>query len=99
MLNLNVDKEVSSDVENTDNSALATLNDTAQSTWKVLVFDSVGRDIISSVLRVNDLFKVCFFFSSKNNSLSNANIICVERNYCPYVSIACQVNTSRRLIN
>ncbi|CAN6598186.1 protein Sly1p [Trichomonascus vanleenenianus] len=25
--------------------------------WKVLVFDSLGRDIISSVLRVNDLFK------------------------------------------
>ncbi|PRT53116.1 Protein sly1 [Wickerhamiella sorbophila] len=25
--------------------------------WKVLVFDSVGRDIISSVLRVNDLFR------------------------------------------
>jgi hypothetical protein len=25
--------------------------------WKVLVFDNVGRDVISSVLRVNDLFK------------------------------------------
>lgn len=23
--------------------------------WKVLVFDSMGRDVISSVLRVNDL--------------------------------------------
>lgn len=26
-------------------------------TWKVLVFDTVGRDIISSVLRISDLFK------------------------------------------
>lgn len=59
---MNVDKETPNDVENTDNNALATLNDTAQSTWKVLVFDSLGRDIISSVLRVNDLFKVCFLF-------------------------------------
>lgn len=100
MLNLNVDKEVSNDVESTDNSALATLNDTAQSTWKVLVFDSLGRDIISSVLRVNDLFKVCFLFLSfSSNSLFNTNITCVERNYRPYVRIACQVNTWRVLIN
>lgn len=27
--------------------------------WKVLVFDKFGQDIISSVLRVNDLFQVC----------------------------------------
>lgn len=26
-------------------------------TWKVLVFDTVGRDIVSSVLRMSDLFK------------------------------------------
>lgn len=25
--------------------------------WKVLIFDNLGRDVISSVLRVNDLFK------------------------------------------
>ena len=70
MLNLNVDKteEVASSIEKADGvsdpkgssaTALDSLNDTAQSTWKVLVFDSLGRDIISSVLRVNDLFKVC----------------------------------------
>ncbi|KAA8910661.1 hypothetical protein TRICI_004080 [Trichomonascus ciferrii] len=43
MLNLNQDKEEDSK------------ND--QNVWKVLVFDSFGRDLISSVLRVSDLFK------------------------------------------
>lgn len=69
MLNLNVDKteEVVNSIEKSETSdplnavALDTLKDNAQSTWKVLVFDSLGRDIISSVLRVNDLFKVCEF--------------------------------------
>jgi hypothetical protein len=28
---------------------------TTGATWKVLVFDEMGRDVISSVLRVNDL--------------------------------------------
>lgn len=39
---------------------LLNFNGTDNSTgpiWKVLIFDSVGRDIISSVLRVNDLFR------------------------------------------
>ena len=31
------------------------LNDEGEPIWKVLVFDNMGRDIISSVLRVNDL--------------------------------------------
>lgn len=66
MLNLNVDKtdDVAIEIEGGDPSvkgsstALDALSETTQSTWKVLVFDSLGRDIISSVLRVNDLFKV-----------------------------------------
>jgi hypothetical protein len=33
----------------------ALLNDNGEPIWKVLVFDNLGRDIISSVLRVNDL--------------------------------------------
>lgn len=31
------------------------LNDNGDPIWKVLVFDNMGRDVISSVLRVNDL--------------------------------------------
>ena len=31
------------------------LNENGDPIWKVLVFDNLGRDIISSVLRVNDL--------------------------------------------
>ena len=31
------------------------LNENGEPVWKVLVFDDLGRDIISSVLRVNDL--------------------------------------------
>jgi hypothetical protein len=44
MLNLNTDKDEDS-------------KSSEDGIWKVLVFDSHGRDIISSVLRVNDLFK------------------------------------------
>lgn len=33
----------------------ALLNENGDPVWKVLVFDNLGRDIISSVLRVNDL--------------------------------------------
>jgi sec1 family domain-containing protein 1 len=33
----------------------ALLNENGEPIWKVLVFDNLGRDIISSVLRVNDL--------------------------------------------
>jgi len=31
------------------------LNSNGEPIWKVLVFDALGRDVISSVLRVNDL--------------------------------------------
>ena len=31
------------------------LNSDGDPIWKVLVFDDLGRDVISSVLRVNDL--------------------------------------------
>lgn len=31
------------------------LNEDGDPIWKVLVFDGMGRDVISSVLRVNDL--------------------------------------------
>jgi hypothetical protein len=31
------------------------LNEDGDPIWKVLVFDKMGRDVISSVLRVNDL--------------------------------------------
>jgi len=31
------------------------LDENGDPIWKVLVFDSLGRDVISSVLRVNDL--------------------------------------------
>ena len=33
----------------------AILNASGEPIWKVLVFDNMGRDIISSVMRVNDL--------------------------------------------
>lgn len=36
-------------------SATPLLNDEGEPIWKVLVFDNLGRDVISSVLRVNDL--------------------------------------------
>jgi hypothetical protein len=39
-----------------DNEAIDAQNAPAGgATWKVLVFDEMGRDVISSVLRVNDL--------------------------------------------
>lgn len=64
MLNLNQDKEddVTNTIEKADSAttpnALNSIKDQSQTQWKVLIFDSFGRDIISSVLRVNDLFKV-----------------------------------------
>lgn len=35
--------------------ATSLLGENGEPIWKVLVFDNLGRDIISSVLRVNDL--------------------------------------------
>lgn len=36
-------------------SATPILNPDGDPIWKILVFDDLGRDVISSVLRVNDL--------------------------------------------
>lgn len=56
MLNLNQEKE---EADEESSSEVATTNGTSNnnSIWKVLVFDSFGRDLVSSVLRVSDLFK------------------------------------------
>lgn len=49
------------DGDNTRNSisdarqAVSLLNEEGDPIWKVLIFDNLGRDVISSVLRVNDL--------------------------------------------
>jgi len=61
---LNLNHSTSTTLENGYDAA-ATNGLTSQSTpilnadgdpiWKVLVFDDLGRDVISSVLRVNDL--------------------------------------------
>lgn len=69
MLNLNQDKLDDTTKSSTKAipegsgslNALESLKQGPQNQWKVLVFDSFGRDIISSVLRVNDLFKVSSF--------------------------------------
>ncbi|KAF2170251.1 hypothetical protein M409DRAFT_19854 [Zasmidium cellare ATCC 36951] len=61
ILNLNHVPQESSDLtENTSSSGLIPkstpiLNSDGEPIWKVLVFDNLGRDVISSVLRVNDL--------------------------------------------
>lgn len=62
MLNLNHDaKEATSDHNESANStglavpSVPLLNEDGDPIWKVLVFDDLGRDVISSVLRVNDL--------------------------------------------
>lgn len=62
MLNLNHDSEESSNGHQDQgaSSGLALphvpiLDEDGEPIWKVLVFDDLGRDIISSVLRVNDL--------------------------------------------
>jgi hypothetical protein len=59
MLNLNHDSEESTgDHDLTSNGATVSapiLNSDGDPIWKVLVFDDLGRDVISSVLRVSDL--------------------------------------------
>ena len=62
MLNLNHYSEESTNGQSdqTPGSGLAVpsapiLNSDGEPIWKVLVFDDLGRDVISSVLRVNDL--------------------------------------------
>lgn len=44
-----------SSTEPTAPTASATTTTTDGAAWKVLVFDDMGRDVISSVLRVHDL--------------------------------------------
>ncbi|KAF3922427.1 hypothetical protein AA313_de0205421 [Arthrobotrys entomopaga] len=59
VLNLNSDKPKSHTEDTPGNTAFvptAPLTDAdGEPLWKVLVFDNLGRDVISSVLRVNDL--------------------------------------------
>jgi len=59
MLNLNHESEESAgDHDLTSNGATVSapiLNSDGDPIWKVLVFDDLGRDVISSVLRVSDL--------------------------------------------
>ncbi|KAK2625024.1 hypothetical protein QTJ16_005393 [Diplocarpon rosae] len=59
MLNLNHDSEdASTDHDRASNGAVVSapiLNSDGDPIWKVLVFDDLGRDVISSVLRVSDL--------------------------------------------
>ncbi|KAI9784291.1 MAG: Vesicle trafficking between the ER and Golgi [Geoglossum umbratile] len=63
ILNLNQDPIVSSDAPNEPSSSpsglipqtTSILSPDGDPIWKVLVFDNLGRDVISSVLRVNDL--------------------------------------------
>jgi sec1 family domain-containing protein 1 len=62
MLNLNHEAEDSTNDHNDQNASnglavpsVPLLNADGDPIWKVLVFDDLGRDVISSVLRVNDL--------------------------------------------
>lgn len=60
MLNLNHASEEIQDNQGEHSNGLAVpsvpiLNSDGDPIWKVLVFDDLGRDVISSVLRVNDL--------------------------------------------
>ena len=60
MLNLNHDAEEPHSDHHDQINGLAIpsaplLNSEGDPIWKVLVFDDLGRDVISSVLRVNDL--------------------------------------------
>jgi sec1 family domain-containing protein 1 len=62
ILNLNHDPAQSTDGHTDPNasngltsSSAPILNSDGDPIWKVLVFDDLGRDVISSVLRVNDL--------------------------------------------
>lgn len=62
LLNLNHDPKPADDIAHdpaTHNGLIPQstpiLNEDGDPIWKVLVFDGMGRDVISSVLRVNDL--------------------------------------------
>ncbi|KAF2193487.1 putative Golgi transport protein Sly1 [Zopfia rhizophila CBS 207.26] len=53
ILNLNSEKQLADSDHDNVNDVL--LSESGEPTWKVLVFDDLGRDVISSILRVNDL--------------------------------------------
>jgi len=61
MLNLNHEAEESANGQQDQSTnglgvpSAPILNSDGDPIWKVLVFDDLGRDVISSVLRVNDL--------------------------------------------
>jgi len=60
LLNLNHDPQPAEDNTLDQSGGLIShstpiLNEDGDPIWKVLVFDKMGRDVISSVLRVNDL--------------------------------------------
>lgn len=58
VLNLNHELSQDSSHETAQNGTVpptAIINEDGEPIWKVLVFDNLGRDVISSVLRVNDL--------------------------------------------
>ena len=62
ILNLNHIPQESSDIHHDSSAAnglipksTPILNPDGELVWKVLVFDGLGQDVISSVLRVNDL--------------------------------------------
>jgi len=59
ILNLNHDPNTAEDATNETSAqgliSTPILNEDGDPIWKVLVFDNLGRDVISSVLRVNDL--------------------------------------------
>jgi len=60
MLNLNHESEESTNghtdaINGLGVPSVPILNSDGEPIWKVLVFDDLGRDVISSVLRVNDL--------------------------------------------
>ena len=59
VLNLNDPVETSTSDDSQSNgpvpSSTAITSDLGEPVWKVLVFDDLGRDVISSVLRVSDL--------------------------------------------
>jgi len=62
LLNLNHDPKITDDNAHEPSAhgglishSTPILNEDGDPIWKVLVFDGMGRDVISSVLRVNDL--------------------------------------------
>lgn len=61
ILNLNQEPQRETDDYDSPNTqgfipkATPILNSDGEPIWKILVFDNLGRDVISSVLRVNDL--------------------------------------------